>query len=553
MNLPKRKNFYYFRWQIPIRYRQLIGRREFLRSLHTGDLATARRRSLTFEVAKTITIDLLESHHMHEITDEVLKRIIADIWSHSEDYEKSVLEIRHITDARPRTPEDYCEALTSIAQSFSRFGKLCDSTMLNTSFDAPRNKLRRFAQHQLTEYGYESWHFNHIEEFADTLCDWVVMQANRELANKFGVATNPNPTRQQISTTKEISPPSLREAWQIFEDEKKLTGKWTNEKTIAENRGKLEEAIEILDCGDILITEFDKEAARRVVAGLQQIPAHRKKRFGDTPLAEIPDSAEKISANTVNQRISLLSGFFIWAVTEDLATKNPFEGLQIASKAKHYATYTQQDVKELLNLPPALIRHGWQFWIPRLALYTGARQNELAQLQRKDIYYSSADKCWIISINDTGDGQSLKSIASQRETPIHPKLIENGFIEYLDNLDITNNQSIWPSLTPKGGKLGQRVSEYWQRLKTKHNLPSTPQNAAGESKVFHSFRRFAINEMRNGGMSITTLQALVGHESSMLGETNTYLDPPPVAERMEAIKTIDPLGVSWEHPKKFHP
>ena len=47
------------------------------------------------------------------------------------------------------------------------------------------------------------------------------------------------------------------------------------------------------------------------------------------------------------------------------------------------------------------------YWLPLLALYTGARLEELGQLRKKDIKESNG--IWYINITDEAEGASLKT------------------------------------------------------------------------------------------------------------------------------------------------
>jgi hypothetical protein len=49
----------------------------------------------------------------------------------------------------------------------------------------------------------------------------------------------------------------------------------------------------------------------------------------------------------------------------------------------------------------------YHFWLPILALFTGARQNELAQLFLSDIREN--DGLWVIDINANNESQKVKT------------------------------------------------------------------------------------------------------------------------------------------------
>lgn len=66
-----------------------------------------------------------------------------------------------------------------------------------------------------------------------------------------------------------------------------------------------------------------------------------------------------------------------------------------------------------------------------LGLFTGARLNELCQLRAHDVIQDvyGVD---LISINANGFNKSLKNAQSAREIPICSKLIEIGFLDFVE-------------------------------------------------------------------------------------------------------------------------
>lgn len=376
-----------------------------------------------------------------------------------------------------------------------------------------------------------------------TIPDWI------EQANTTAPHLEPDLLTRKISTG-----PTLSDAWDRYRTEKITSRRWKpDDKSTRGYNAQFRDFLEIHG-EDSPIASFTREQAQRVIDSLFEFPKHRTKRFGKMSLTEIPEDVETLSASLVSQRIGALSRFFGWALNLDLVSKNPFSGLSVQAEKKSYATYTEADIKELFNLPTNRIGKAWQFWIPRVALYTGARQNEIAQLLITDIKQDLETKTHYFHIIDDDERKRLKTIAARRKVPIHSTLVKNGFFEYIELVKSINGTSLWPGLKAKRGSLGQRVSEYWGDLKNKHYLLTLEFDEKGGAKVFHSLRRYVINQFKHKtDVPLGTIQELVGHEQSGLGETSTYLDESPIKTLHEAIEKLTvPEGlVSWEHPKKF--
>jgi integrase len=73
------------------------------------------------------------------------------------------------------------------------------------------------------------------------------------------------------------------------------------------------------------------------------------------------------------------------------------------------------------------------------------RLNEACQLYLDDIRQDNAG-IWFISINDDAEDKSLKTKASEREVPIHSKLIEFGFLNYVNQVRTLGHKRLFPEL-----------------------------------------------------------------------------------------------------------
>ncbi|MGK0272325.1 MAG: integrase [Cocleimonas sp.] len=95
-------------------------------------------------------------------------------------------------------------------------------------------------------------------------------------------------------------------------------------------------------------------------------------------------------------------------------------------QSKHLKRLIQYSAE---HLPPNELKYflkateehsGWKYYLPRMALLTGCRMNELCQLRKSD--FRKDEEQYYISINtDTSDKQ-LKNKSSHREIPISKKL-----------------------------------------------------------------------------------------------------------------------------------
>jgi hypothetical protein len=72
------------------------------------------------------------------------------------------------------------------------------------------------------------------------------------------------------------------------------------------------------------------------------------------------------------------------------------------------------------------------FWLPILALFTGACLGELTGLRASDVVQdASVGTICLYIIADTKSGKRLKTKQSARAIPVHPQLIKLGFLKFV--------------------------------------------------------------------------------------------------------------------------
>lgn len=256
----------------------------------------------------------------------------------------------------------------------------------------------------------------------------------------------------------------------------------------------------------------------------------------------------------LNKKISYLKDFLDYGIDHGFyKSVNPFIGLSVEKKGKNsfsYAEFTDEELKIIFTASayqPFMGRRPNYFWLPLLALFTGARLNELAGMRLADIYRSS--NVWVIY----NPAERSKNENSIREIPIHKKLIEFGFLDYVEKVRISRpeNGLIFPELATmeriqKAKKEGIEIDfgkncgrEFGNYL----DLKSV--NITDKKKVFHSFRSTFINRLTNvNGTHPAHIMGIVGHmESSKIDLSSphfkNYQHKKPINLLKQAIDRLD--------------
>lgn len=279
-------------------------------------------------------------------------------------------------------------------------------------------------------------------------------------------------------------------------------------------------------CGNLPVSKIGRAEARQFKETMIKAPANltkllNVKSYLDVDWDNLPD-AKPQSLVTVNNRLIALVALFKWADENELyKDKNPFSKMMIKkseTNSRKRPPFTKDDIQTFFKSPiyqgckgnaprDRLIKDthiikDYKYWIPLLGLYTGMRLNEICQLHKSDI--QNVDGVWIINIDDNGD-KKLKTASSRRRVPIHSKLIEMGFLEYVESI---KQGRIFAEL-PKCGK-----GSYSYRFSKEFAIIMKGLDLKDKGLCFHSFRHSFIDGLRNAGVERAIAMKLVGHHST---------------------------------------
>lgn len=167
------------------------------------------------------------------------------------------------------------------------------------------------------------------------------------------------------------------------------------------------------------------------------------------------------------------------------------------------------------------------WWLPVVAVFTGMRLEEIAQLQHGDLKHEGG-----IAYIDVveGEGKRLKTESSIRAVPVHPKLLDLGFTALFKGG--APDDRIFPELPADGPdqKFGYQYSQDFTVYRRQTGLYE-------ELRDFHSFRHTFATHLRRAIKDILMTGEIVGHETKQI-ETANYTHP-TVADRYEAISELD--------------
>lgn len=279
-----------------------------------------------------------------------------------------------------------------------------------------------------------------------------------------------------------------------------------SKKTIDDKAALIKLLVRVI--GDMPVSAVSASEARRfrdVALKLPPLAARKLNQGGGVSIQDLIDASEKkISIATYNNYIKNLSAFFHFAMEQGHVEENVFSRMRIKQSVKvntFRSPFSSDDLLMILQATSSEV--GYKYWLPRLGVLTGARLNELCQLYREDIVMVRGLPC--IHFRAAREDQRMKSLHSVRVIPLHSRLIQIGFLDYIDGA--CDGCRIFPELRyhEKHGYSGQ-PSKWFSRLRDGLGI-----NDDKGRKDFHSYRHTVANTLKQRGYAESLIGGLLGH------------------------------------------
>lgn len=232
--------------------------------------------------------------------------------------------------------------------------------------------------------------------------------------------------------------------------------------------------------------------------------------------------AEGVTAANANTKLSCLRTLLGYAVDNDLLDANPAYRVYVHDKDKERRKRKEFDLPALHALftspvyavdeRPNAGRGEAAYWLPLIALYTGARLEEIAQLRVTDVreepYLDGNDRlqaAWVICVMQE-EGLSTKNANSVRRIPVHPHLVGLGLIKHVQHAVAEGDDRLFPALKQNTyGRLGAKWGEWWSIYRREVC------GITDRGMVFHSFRHSFKYYARHVGMIEGVQRQIMGH------------------------------------------
>lgn len=179
------------------------------------------------------------------------------------------------------------------------------------------------------------------------------------------------------------------------------------------------------------------------------------------------------------------------------------------------------------------------FWGPLIALFSGMRRGEIAQLLVDDIREVAGVTVMLIR---SGSGKRLKTANARRMIPVHPEIERLGFLDYIAERRSEKAVQLWEGEQPDSrGKWGDGFSDWFSRLLKDREI-------VGTKLGLHSFRHNFQDRLREADLHGTALGQELAGRSRGGSTSNNYGSGFSTAALKEAVAKITYPGLVLPSP-----
>lgn len=311
--------------------------------------------------------------------------------------------------------------------------------------------------------------------------------------------------------------------------------------------------------GDIGIGEITADDCFEFRDAVARMPnsmprAHRSLAFVDQhTLYANRSGLAKVTPQSVKKYLGAIQALLSFAFQQRFISANVAAGLKVEgyTKKSDRRPFTNDELKALFALP--LFCNSWSRstsksavsdvtlrWLFLIGLCTGARIEEVGQVLVSDIRQEGSVS--YIDVDDYIDpatpelSKRVKNDASVRLLPLHRKLIDLGFLDYVASLKAAGQLKLFSDLVPD--KLGVQTKEASRRANRIIDCVSTDRRL-----VFYSFRHTFKDMCRDADIPIDVHDQLTGHAPANVG--GTYGFGRAVAKLARHMARIKLAMIDW--------
>lgn len=409
MKLYNRLSSFYIVINVPKCLRKRIGKSQIWRSLHTKDrrIANLRAGMIKMSVHKLFTEEQMKE--AQEI-DGMLRDISCDGIGHSEmDYTEDFAEMVAYEACREKVNYAKTYLVSEMIEEYQQKLKIYRDTYKQGDYKLAYNALTvTVAKHYYPMPTDETMHIalNAMMRAEIQFLEYAIAYIKGSRQNLVGqLITDVDEyvgSRKVYPSTPDVS--QVQEsAFNLVELTELYNNDISRDNTSDEQKEKVLLRMKVVAevMGDMSISKITDKDIENFIREIKNLPAHYgkmklSKKLTNKQAIEMgkkDNNIQKISVGTVDKYVSSLKTILQYATMKEYIPKNPFDKISLPKADKRKVNeskrlpFTLKQLQAIFEMRVFKSSRNYKFWIPMLALYTGARLNELCQLLVNDIKF----------------------------------------------------------------------------------------------------------------------------------------------------------------------
>ncbi|WP_313064700.1 site-specific integrase [Achromobacter animicus] len=351
----------------------------------------------------------------------------------------------------------------------------------------------------------------------------VAVQTNQKLLQRYDGEDVPTP-----AFAHKVASPLLSS---VLKDYVEYYEKLEKPAMLKKVAGVVEMLVEVV--GDKPIATLKQSDFVRFTDGIQSIPPHwkvacRKRRISLVDLIAL-EEGEISKATFEGSYMAVLRPFIEWCQTHRQDQGWPMT--ITLSGVKYVGSRKEPEAGQRAMLPHELARlfegaemkafsadasEAHKFWLPHVALFTGARMNELCQVNPQVDVRQDESGLWFLDLNQKTPGhakikKSVKTAGSSRQVPIHSQLIKLGFLEYVRRVKSQGHTLLFPGFPPSVGRAAPKAGDWFRGLLV--DLELRDDTPGARLVGLHAFRSTFLRQAML--LDIENMEVITGHSSEL--------------------------------------
>ena len=349
---------------------------------------------------------------------------------------------------------------------------------------------------------------------------------------------------------------TIKALFDAYAEAKRSTEKSrSTEVTLGEYGSAIDDFIELH--GDVEVELISRDLVSEHHIALSKLPGKGKGMAKLTAPQRIEraerDALPRITAATVRNRLRKLSAVLTYGVGRGWLAENPINtsglGRDVARAAtrqqgasRRLKDYTPAELAAIFSSPaftdatwkPKRASYGraW-YWLPVLMYYTGARVEELAQLDASEVRRSPEGISYISVLEGIGgdDSRTVKTQSSRRMIPLHDDVLALGFLQYVGSVPADGRLFPLLDASPDGYYSTNFAKKWGEYVREIAKIDSSAYPSHG---FRHTFKTLA----RKARIPEDVHDAITGHAGGGVGRTYGAMPLATMAAEMRRFPTI---------------